>query len=77
MGFPLIRVIQDNPFSLDPFEWSDYPIAPVNKASETKQQLQSIHYSLDKDNKAFRKIAKNVLREYFTKPNDDNINVFL
>jgi len=58
-------------------EWSDYPIAPVNKASKIKQQLQSIDYILDKDNEAFRKIVKNGFPEYFTKPNDDNLNVFL
>ena len=77
MGVPVIRIVPDNTFSLDPFAWSDYPLAPVNNASEIKQQLQSIDYILNKDNDAFRKIAKKVLPEYFTKPSDENLKVFL
>ena len=32
---------------------------------------------LNKDNDAFRKIAKQILPEYFTKPSDENLKVFL
>ena len=77
MGVPVIRVVPDNTFSLDPFAWSDYPLIPANNTSEIKQRLQSIDYILYKDKDAFRKIAKTILPEYFTKPNDENLKVFL
>ena len=77
MGVPVIRVIPDNTFSLDPFAWSDYPLEPVNQASEIKLQLQSIDSILNNDKDAFRKIAKKILPEYFTEPSSENFNVFL
>ncbi len=77
MGIPVIRVVPDNTFSLDPFAWSDYPLAPANHSSEIKQRLQSIDHILNNDKEAFQKIAKRILPEYFTKPSNENLKVFL
>ena len=77
MGTPVIRVVPDNTFFYDPFVWPDYPLKPVNTSSEIRQQLRIIDEILDNDKEAFLKIAKRVLAEYFTKPNDENLGVFL
>lgn len=77
MGVPVIRVIPDNTLFYDPFAWSDYPLETVNTSSEIRQQLQFIDEILDNDNEAFLKIGKQVLTEYFTKPTEENLKVFL
>ena len=77
MGTPVIRVIPDNTFFYDPFVWPDYPLKPVNTSSEIRQQLRLIDEILDNDIEAFLKIAKRVLMEYFTKPTEENLKVFL
>ena len=74
---PVIRIVPDNTFSLDPFAWSDYPLTPANNTSEIKQRLKSIDHILNKDKDAFRKIAKRILPVYFTKPTNENLKVFL
>lgn len=77
MGTPVIRVVPDNTFFYDPFVWPDYPLRPVNTSSEIRQQLRFIDEILDKDKEAFLKISKRVLMEYFTKPTEENLKVFL
>ena len=77
MGTPVIRVVPDNTFFYDPFVRSDYPLEPVNTFSEIKRQLQFIDEILDNDNEVFLKIAKQVLTEYFTKPTEENLKLFL
>lgn len=77
MGTPVIRVIPDNTFYYDPFMSPDYPLKPVNTASEIKEQLQLIGTLLDGDRETFHKIAKQALSEYFTKPTKEKMKVFL
>lgn len=76
-GAPVIRVIPDNNFLHDPFIWPDYPLIPVSTSSEILQQIQSIDKILENDKDTFRKIAREVLKAYFTKPSKDNLRVFL
>ena len=76
-GVPVIRVIPDNTFFYDPFTWSDYPLEPVNTSSEIRQQLLSIDEILDNDKEYFMKIGEKVLTQYFTKPTEENLRVFL
>jgi hypothetical protein len=75
MGVPVIRVIPDNYFFYDPFGTSDYPLKPVNTAVEIEQQLHQLD-ELMKDNDIFKQIAEQTLSEYFTKPNEENMQVF-
>lgn len=77
IGTPVIRVIPDNTFFYDPFIWTDYPLKPVNTSLEVKRQLQLIDEILDKDKEVFLNIGKQVLTEYFTKPTEENMRVFL
>ena len=77
MGVPVIRVVPDNTFFYDPFYWPDYPLEPVNTASEIRQQLLSIEEILDNDKEYFMKIGERVLTQYFTKPTEENMKVFL
>jgi hypothetical protein len=77
MGTPVIRVIPDNGFFYDPFTWPNYPLEPLNSSSEIRKQLQRIDKIQDKDKETFRNIARGVMLEYFTKPNEENLKVFL
>lgn len=75
-GVPVIRVIPDNTFFYDPFAGSNYPLKPVNTAGEIAQQLHQIG-ELKTDSNIFSGIAKQTLSEYFTEPNEENMQVFL
>jgi hypothetical protein len=77
MGTPVIRVVPDNTFFYDPFVWPDYPLKPISTSLEIKQQLNLINEILDNDRETFMKIAERVLTQYFTKPNEENLKVFL
>ncbi len=77
MGIPVIRVIPDNTFFFDPFDYPDYPLKPINTSSEIRRQLQLIDDINDKEKEIFKKIAERALREYFTKPTEENLEVFL
>ncbi len=77
MGTPVIRVIPDNDFSYDTFAGADYPLDPVNTVVEIKKQLQIIEHLLDKDRDTFSKIAKRILPQYFSKPTEKNLKLFL
>ncbi len=77
MATPIIRVIPDNTIFFDPFTWPDYPLKPVNASCEVKQQLEFISELIDKDEDVFMKIGNRVLNEYFTKPTEENMNLFL
>ncbi len=75
-GVPLIRVIPDNTFFYDPFAWSEYPLKPVNTSEEIEKQLYQIR-ELKTEIDIFNGISKRILSEYFTKPNEENMKVFL
>jgi hypothetical protein len=77
MGTPVIRVIPDNTFFYDPFMWPNYPLGPVNSSSEIRRQLELIEEIQVKDTLTFRNIAREVMIKYFTKPNEENLKVFL
>lgn len=75
-GVPVIRVIPDNTFFYDPFAGSDYPLKPVNTATQISEQLNLID-ELKKNNGIFEQIAEKTLSEYFTKPSEENMGIFL
>jgi hypothetical protein len=77
MATPVIRVIPDNTVFFDPFIWPDYPLKPVSDSCEVKQQLEFISELIDKDEETFMKIGNQVLNEYFTKPTEENMSVFV
>lgn len=77
MGVPVIRVVSDNTIFFNPFSWQDYPLKPVNSSAEIRQQLQFISETLKNDREMFSRIGKQVLKEYFTKPDEENLKIFL
>ena len=76
-GVPVIRLIPDNTFFYDPFVWSGYPLNPVNKASEIRDQLNLIDEIVKNDPNTFSDIGKEVKKAYFTKPCEENMKYFL
>jgi len=76
-GVPVIRVIPDNTFHLDSLTWPDYPLAPVNSAGDIRKQLALIEKLNNDGENIFSKIGREVLTQYFTKPMDDNLDIFL
>ena len=76
-GLPVIRVIADNTFHLDAFVWPDYPLEPVTSAEEIARQLALIADLRVSNDDVFTNLAGHVHRRYFTKPSEDNLNVFL
>jgi hypothetical protein len=74
-GVPVIRVVNDNTFFLDPFYWLQYPLKPINIAGDIKKQLEFIEVQTDND--MFKKIAPDVLKAYFTRPSEENMKVFI
>lgn len=77
IGTPLIRIIPDNTFHFDSFHWPDYPLKPVNQPVDIKEQLKRIDEILAEDKETFIKIAKKVLKSYFTRPTEENLKVFI
>jgi len=76
-GTPVIRVRPDNFFFYDPFFWDNYPLKPVDTASEIKAQLRLLDKIMNDDKSLFVETGKDVLSGYFTKPSEDNLRVFL
>ena len=77
MGVPVIRVIPDNTFFYDPFAWSSYPIEPINTAIEIRNNLRLISKMLKEDKHIFHEIGKQVLFDYFTQADENNLKLFL
>ena len=77
LGIPVIRVIPDQDIFYDPFHWSDYPLSPVNKISEIRDQLKLIDRLVKIKPGTFSNIGKEVQEAYFKKPNEENFKVFL
>jgi len=77
MGTPIIRVIPDQDIFYDPFHWPDYPLPPVNKIPEIQDQLSLIDKMVNINSNTFTNIGKEVKEAYFTKPNEENLKVFL
>ena len=75
-GVPLIRIEPDNNFFLDPLAWSDYPIKPVNNANEIIDNIRLL-LGIEKEyQNKFKRIGKDVLFNYFTQINQNNMKVF-
>jgi len=76
-GVPVIRMVPDSTFFLDPFVWPEYPLTPAVTSEDIGRQILLIDDILQKDKKAFQVIAQEVTRQYFTKPTNENMKVFL
>jgi len=75
-GIPVIRVIPENTFFLDPFAWSKYPLKPVLTSEEIVNQLLQIE-DLHFNKNVFHEIARCTRLQYFTEQNDETMKVFI
>jgi len=75
-GIPLIRIEPDNNFFLDPLAWSDYPIKPVNSPDEIINAIRLILGMKKEYKNKFQTIGKDILYNYFTETNENNMKVF-
>ncbi len=75
-GVPVIRVIPDNTFLHDPFVWEGYPLEPITQAAEIRERLDMIARVNAEDDQYFLRLGEQVLSEYFTRPDDLNMEVF-
>lgn len=76
MGIPVIRVVPDNDFILDPLAWSDYPIQPVNTPGEIGEAVAGILEFSDDDHDHLRRIGREMLSDYFQEVTDHNLEIF-
>ncbi len=76
MGIPVIRVVPDNDFILDPLSWSDYPIEPVNSPAEIGKTVAMIMDMPDEEHDRLRVIGREILSDYFQEANEHNLEVF-
>ena len=76
MGVPVIRIIPDNTFSYEAFDWPEYPLRPVRTSGEIRDQLELIKDIRNRNSQTFGKIGREVFNCYFTEPDDDNFPVF-
>ena len=77
MGVPVIQVIPENTIFYNPFHWKDYPLSPVRTDVEIRQQLDTIRHHLMIDRDHYSKLSVDITNAYFTKPNNQNLNIFL
>jgi hypothetical protein len=77
MGVPVIQVIPENTIFYNPFHWKDYPLSPVRTDVEIRQQLDTIRHHLMIDRDHYSKLSVDIRNAYFTKPNNQNMNIFL
>jgi hypothetical protein len=76
MGIPLIRVEPDNNFLLDPLAWTNYNLKPVNTPEEISNSINLI-LGMEKEEKyKIKEIGSEVLFNYFTEINENNIRAF-
>jgi hypothetical protein len=76
MNVPLIRVIPDNIFFLDPLAWSGYPIKPVNSVDEISICIKSILEMSEQGKNKLKAVGSHVLSNYFTETHEDNLKIF-
>jgi Leucine-rich repeat (LRR) protein len=77
MGIPVIRLMPDNYFFLDPFASSDYLLKPVSRSDQILEQLELIESIMKTDKEAFKKIGDKVLKDYFGMPCQEAMMSFL
>ncbi len=75
-GVPLIMVEPDNNFFLNPLAWSDYPLRPVNSSDEIINAIKLIIDMKNKDRNRLKELGNNILSDYFSETNENNIRVF-
>ena len=75
-GVPVIRVIPDNTFLLDPLFWDDYPLQPVSEPEGIREQLDIIARIKAEDDGFFGRLGKEVSAAYFAPPDDQNMEIF-
>jgi hypothetical protein len=73
-GVPLVRVMPENTFFLDPMKWLDYPIAPAQTPSELRERLWQALAMRPGELAAW---ADRVKAECFEEANDATMRVFL
>ncbi|NQU34612.1 MAG: hypothetical protein HQ521_15390 [Bacteroidetes bacterium] len=76
MGIPLIRIEPDNDFFLDPLAWTDYPIQVVNSPDEIINAVKLILDMKNEEKNRFQTLGKDILFNYFTEINENNMKVF-
>lgn len=76
MGVPVLRLLPANTFFLDPFADMEYPLQPVATPADLRDQLHRIDSIIEKDPMTFKRIGENFLEAYFTKPDQQNLEVF-
>ena len=77
MNVPIIRIIPDNDFFLDPLAWIDYPIPYVNSINDIKKQLDNIFKNKEEGKTVFNELSQVVSKQYFTNYSEKNMEVFL
>jgi hypothetical protein len=76
-GLPVIQLIPESNIFFNPFVWPGYPLEPINSARDVRKQLELIDKINNNDENTFSRIGREVLTQYFAKPTDDNLKVFL
>jgi len=76
MKTAVIRVLPDNLFHLDALHLKDYPLGPVKTPKEMAEQLGQID-QLYQDKGLLDSLAQQTLEQYFPKPDEENLRVFL
>ena len=76
-GLPVIQLIPESNIFFNPFVWPGYPLEPINSARDVRKQLELIDKINNNDENTFSRICREVLTQYFAKPTDDNLKVFL
>jgi hypothetical protein len=77
MGVPLIKIEPDNNIFLDPTAWIDYPLKTLNSADEIRNAINLVMGLEKEDKNRFQNIGENVLSNYFTETNKNNMRVFI
>jgi hypothetical protein len=75
-GVPVIRVIPDNAFFLDPLHLPEYPLHPIHTSGEIQEQLVIISDILRKDGDLFPQFGREVMQACFATPTEENMEVF-
>ena len=72
-GTPLVRVVPENTFFLDPLKWMDYPVPPARTPAELRDALRQ---ALAMKPDALATLAREVKRDYFEAVTEETMAVF-
>lgn len=73
-GLPLVRVVPDNTFFLDPMKWMDYPLQPATTADQLRARLEEALLMTDGQ---LAQLAETVRKDYFEAVTEQTMSVFL